>query len=201
METFKRLRRLELETPLDVIQERQKNDYQALMSQVNADIVREVAAGDAIDSSGTAKLQRVVDSWPETQQRVVQQLSLGKGDLEEDQRIVRAYFKCVLARWELDLLQRSTAEKRSAEGVRASTIFAQSKDYFAPLMKHLKKKNTPPDLIPMLGEIVKVFTALRPLPGRPLTTGAHSTCSSASTSRRTTRTSECRSATRPGQSG
>jgi hypothetical protein len=41
------------------------------------------------------------------------------------------------------------------QGTRASTIFRQSEKYIAPLLKHFKAKDTPPELVPMLAQICK----------------------------------------------
>lgn len=57
--------------------------------------------------------------------------------------------------WADDLDSRTPDEKRSGEGTRASTIYRQTQQYIAPLLKHFKAKDTPRELIPLLVEIAK----------------------------------------------
>ena len=47
--TFKRLRKLELEAPLDVNQDRQKNDLMAAMKEVDEDNMQERSGQNAAD--------------------------------------------------------------------------------------------------------------------------------------------------------
>lgn len=147
VETFRRLRKLELEEPLDVVLERQTNDYQRALNEVDDE--------NALEDIGQNKKtsNKLIDrhSWDFIQQRVYTEL--GKGDTNLDQYIIRQFWKYILEMLERDLEGRPADVKRTAEGRDATATFKQTESYLKPLLKHLKKKTTPEEIVPLLTEI------------------------------------------------
>eukprot|EP00039_Didymoeca_costata_P027822 m.19267 g.19267 ORF g.19267 m.19267 type:complete len:364 (+) comp6525_c0_seq1:133-1224(+) len=157
-DTFRRLRKLEHETPLDVILERQKNDFQEMMNEVNARQADEDARGvgaSAPTSSKSAKQEKY--RWPEARRRVREELF--KGTPEDDQRTILYFWKCLQNMWFRQLESRPDDIKRKAEGKRALAQFFQNQSHLKPLFKQLKKRELDADLIPLFGEIVKLVEA------------------------------------------
>lgn len=153
-DTYKRLRKLEQEEPLDVVLERQKNDFQAMMSAVDQKQMDEDARGTKAKESDTKKKY----NWTEASRRVREEL--GKGTTkEEDQKIILYFWKTLQKMWETQLNRRSDAEKRSPEGRRALAVFMQNQQHLQPLFKHLKKRDLPEELIPLFTDIVQCVEA------------------------------------------
>jgi len=151
IDVFRRLRQLELEAPLDAVQDRQRNDFMEARTAVNQDLVKE-ELGDGASAEGKKKKVRRYN-WVEVSEKVATELN--KGDPHRDQRILRQFISCLLQMWGDDLDGRSADEKRTGEGTRASTIYRQTQNYIAPLLKHFKAKDTPPELVPLLAEIAQ----------------------------------------------
>eukprot|EP00035_Acanthoeca_spectabilis_P019245 m.418172 g.418172 ORF g.418172 m.418172 type:complete len:370 (+) comp16834_c0_seq78:417-1526(+) len=149
IDTFRRLRKLEVEAPLDMVRERQRNDFMEARNAVNQDMEKE----DLGDGAGVERKKERRYVWDEVSAKVRDEL--GKGDPHRDQKILRQFIKCLLQMWADDLDGRTPDEKRSGEGTRASTIYRQTQQYIAPLLKHFKAKDTPRELIPLLVEIAK----------------------------------------------
>lgn len=168
VDVFRRLRQLELEAPLDVIQERQRNDMQGALEKVNTDILNADLEGEAQkDAKAKANLNRekYVAAWPEVQRRIKHDIVMGKNYLREtaytqeqvesDQKHIRKFLRSLMALWEMDLNARTAEQKRTGEGLKASTVYTQSVEYMAPLLKHLKNRDLPLEMVPLLGEIVQ----------------------------------------------
>eukprot|EP00037_Helgoeca_nana_P008057 m.72092 g.72092 ORF g.72092 m.72092 type:complete len:365 (-) comp18699_c0_seq1:1821-2915(-) len=149
IDIFRRLRKLELEAPLDSVRDRQRNDFMEARTAVDKDMVKEELGDDA----GAQKKKESRYVWKDVAEKVEKEL--GKGDPHRDQRILRQFLKCLLQMWGDDLDSRSTEDKRAGDGTRASTIFRQTQLYIAPLLKHFKAKDTPRELIPLLVEIAQ----------------------------------------------
>eukprot|EP00041_Stephanoeca_diplocostata_P030500 m.924364 g.924364 ORF g.924364 m.924364 type:complete len:363 (+) comp23768_c0_seq7:284-1372(+) len=151
IDVFRRLRNLEIEAPLDVVRERQRNEYMEAMTAAKEDLDKD-DIGDGVDYMKNKKKEKIYD-WGDVQRKIVEELSTG--DFNRDQKILRQFFKALLQLWQKDLDERAPAKKHSPEGKRASAIYKQSVSYLQPLLKHLKVKDTPPELVPLLAEIAK----------------------------------------------
>jgi len=156
-ETFSRLRKVELEAPLDVDAARQKNDFMAAMNQVEEDNDQH-----RIGEDGQSAAKKLKQKSKYTYNEIVALIKsdLGKGDSDRDQKVLRHYWKCLLVLREQDLEYRSVEEKESPDGKRATATFKQTVDMIKPLLQHFKKRDTNQDMVPMLVEIV-VFMSER----------------------------------------
>lgn len=155
--TFKRLRKLELEAPLDVNQDRQKNDLMAAMKEVDEDNMQERSGQNAADG-GPKQLQKSKYTYPEVIKLMKE--DTGNGDAERDQKVLRHYWKCLLSRWEQDMNARPLEEKETPEGKRFTATFKQTCVMIKPLLTHFKKRDTPVEMVPLLVEIAQ-FCACR----------------------------------------
>jgi hypothetical protein len=129
IDTFLRLRRVEVEQPLDDL-DRQKNDFQQALDDARDDQAAADAGQDGTQKKDAKPLSRY--TWSEVSERVVTQL--GKGDEVKDQKIIRHFWRCILALWDDALEMRDIEEKRSDEGQRARALFKQTEP--VPFFSH-----------------------------------------------------------------
>jgi len=89
-ETFSRLRKVELEAPLDVDAARQKNDFMAAMNQVEEDNDQH-----RIGEDGQSAAKKLKQKSKYTYNEIVALIKsdLGKGDSDRDQKVLRHYWK------------------------------------------------------------------------------------------------------------
>lgn len=150
---FNRLRELELHAPLDVIKDRQRNDLMRAMNEIeNENVNSQVGGRDKETKKKTKTSDQILEKLDEARIQV-QKLPTGSDEL--DQKIIRLYLKSIFATWQNYLeVDRTRDMKWSADGKLASATFRQTEEYIKPLFKHLKKRDMPVELIPLLVEIV-----------------------------------------------
>eukprot|EP00040_Diaphanoeca_grandis_P031364 m.187548 g.187548 ORF g.187548 m.187548 type:complete len:364 (+) comp32310_c0_seq5:307-1398(+) len=151
-DVFDRLRELELHAPLDVIKDRQRNDFMRAMNEIENENVTEQVGGGEKSKSNTLTKAQVMEKLDEARAKVK---LLPTGNDELDQKYIRLFLKGVFGTWNNYLEERNREMKWSSEGKNASATFRQTEEYVKPLFKHLKKRDTPVELIPLLVEIVK----------------------------------------------
>lgn len=163
MDTFKRLRELELHAPLDMIKERQRNDFMDAMNEVEDQNVAEEMGQNAIERQQNNVLQReqARTKLLEIRAKVTNEMHITEtgihttGDESRDQKLIRTFIKCVFLTWSQYLEDRPLEMKRTGDGKNASATFRQTELYMKPLLKHLKNKTLEPDLIELLAEIMR----------------------------------------------
>lgn len=149
LDTFLRLRKIELDQPLDDL-DRQKNDFQQALTNAHDEQANADAGQDGAEKKKAKPIARYV--WDEVSERVLTQL--GKGDDVKDQKVIRHFWRCILALWDEALELRGVEEKRSDAGQQARALFKQTQLYIKPLFQHLKASTTPFELVPHLTAIV-----------------------------------------------
>lgn len=162
IDTFRRLRDLELHAPLDDIKERQRNDYMDAMNAIESENVAEELGQNAIqkreknaamNKANAAKFVDIKEKL-ESEVKVTEAGIYTSGDDGKDQKLIRQFLKSILATWAQYLEDRPLQMKISADGKNASATFRQTELYIKPLLKHLKHKSLEIDLIELLTEIM-----------------------------------------------
>lgn len=71
------------------------------------------------------------------------------------EKIVYKFFRSLIKQWELDLSERSSADKGRVKGRNEVKAQKQCKDHIRPLFRLLKKKEVPPDIMHNLHSMVQ----------------------------------------------
>lgn len=136
VDTLKRLRKLELLDP-DYNPDRQRNDLQAALLNVDEEELRELAE----QGNDVSLLKKSAERETRT---FADMRALFDGvtarDVDQSCRVLRSTLKFLLRMWEQDLGDRPVSLKRSAEGKRGLATFKQNLEYIKPLLKFLKKR-------------------------------------------------------------
>nr|CAG4643853.1 EOG090X03WO [Lepidurus arcticus] len=158
VDSIKRLRKLEILEP--EINRGMRNDFQEAMEQVDEAYVNEVLASHQTDTqkdgkpgaSGDVKVLDDAMSYEEIQALAPQ---LDKGDHDLDVKVIYQLLKLILQLWGQCLNSRPEAEKRSVKGKMASATYGQTQAYVKPLLKKLRNKSMPDDILDSLTTITK----------------------------------------------
>nr|CAG4651722.1 EOG090X03WO [Triops cancriformis] len=158
IDAVKRLRKLEILEP--EINRGMRNDFQEALEQVDEAYVNEVLASHSTDAqkdgrpgaSGDVKVHDDAMSYEEIQALAPQ---LDKGDHDLDVKVIHQLLKLILQLWGQSLNSRPEAEKRSVKGKMGSAIYGQTQAYVKPLLKKLRNKSMPDDILDSLTTITK----------------------------------------------
>ncbi|XP_065178270.1 pre-mRNA-splicing factor 18-like [Sycon ciliatum] len=158
-EACKRLRRIEILTP-DVTKGL-RNDFQAAMDKIEAEEQAELLRHESEQNPTTAEediasaaaMQADDDT---TMENIVEMSKKAHdGDDIHDQAFLLKYLKFILALHARELNDRPKEVKQSPAGRLDSAIHSQTESYLKPLLKLLRKRRTPPDILPSLTLIGK----------------------------------------------
>ncbi|EGD75076.1 hypothetical protein PTSG_06732 [Salpingoeca rosetta] len=141
----RRLRNCEIQS-MDQILERQRNEMQDALHNVDATAVNDILRG---------KTGLQEDTGPKYTWEEMQALGkrLGKESDATDMKLIRRFFKFLLELWGKDLNDRPIEIRQSSQGKRASAIYYTTAQNMKPLFKKLKKKDLPDDILFNLREI------------------------------------------------
>lgn len=154
-DSCRRLRQLEINAP-EVVKGF-RNDFQEAMEEVDQAFLNELLH----DGQGTAdKAKKVEGEWsiPDSTSyesiKVMARL-LGRGNRDIDLNVIRTLLEFLLKMWHDQLHQESTASKGSTKGKIARATFSQTKVYLKPLLRKLKNKSMPEDILDSLVDIAR----------------------------------------------
>ncbi|XP_019871019.1 pre-mRNA-splicing factor 18 [Aethina tumida] len=152
LDTFKRLRKLELLEP--EVNKGFRNDFQEAMEQVDQAYLDELltSADDSkLDNKSKSKQEEVIKSHEEIGEMAKK---MGRGDKEHDMTVIVHFIQLILAKWSEQLQNRSAEEKSGTKGKLAGATHKQTQDYLKPLLRKLKSFTLPEDILESLTEIV-----------------------------------------------
>ncbi|XP_072051542.1 pre-mRNA-splicing factor 18-like [Amphiura filiformis] len=152
-EAFFRLRRIEMLAP--EINKGYRNDFKDAMDKVDQQYLEEMVKAQGEDVPSSAYDIKCQDDGLTLDELIDMSQEMRKGDIAVDSRVTLSYIKFLLKVWADDLNSRPEFEKRSTKGKLQSATYSQTEAYIRPLMKKLKKKGVPPDLLDSLAEIVQ----------------------------------------------
>lgn len=144
-----RLRELEITEP--ELDDRQRNDFQDAMANVDEEYIQELLKKQGQgDDAGPAK-KELRYTWSDM---LSYRDQIGKGDAKIDQRLIRRFLKFLLDLWEIELAARPEEVRRTTEGRTASATLKQTINYIHPLFASLKSKTTEELVLNAVREIV-----------------------------------------------
>ncbi|KAG1654293.1 Pre-mRNA-splicing factor 18 [Nymphon striatum] len=175
LDAFKRLRRLEIIEP--EVNRGFRNDFQEAMEKVDQAYLSEIIKSqqedgkDKTTSANDVKIPESNTTIEEIEVNITLRIviveldilvktiklaeTLGIGDNSQDQKAILAYLKFLLEVWGKYLNSRPNEEKASMIGKVANATFSQTQTYLKPLLRKLKKKLLPEDILIHLVVIVK----------------------------------------------
>jgi len=151
----KRLRQLEISAP--EVNKGFRNDFQEAMEEVDQDYLNEILASDG--QMGT-KDKKAEDDWdlPDTiTYESIQEMAqeLGRGNRDIDLTVIRNLLEFLLKMWHDQLYMTSTQSKASTKSKIARATYTQTNVYLKPLLRKLKNKSIPEDILDSLIDITK----------------------------------------------
>ncbi|XP_058057093.1 pre-mRNA-splicing factor 18 [Anopheles bellator] len=159
-ESCHRLRQLEISAP--EINRGFRNDFQEAMEQVDEAYLNEILTsngqGSGIMGMGKAKNSNedydVDDSvtYESIQQMAVR---LGRSGKDHDCDVIMTLIQFLLKIWNDQLSSVTAAERMATKGKIARATFEQTRLYLRPLLRKLKNKTIPEDILDSLTDITK----------------------------------------------
>lgn len=170
-DAFRRLRNLEIMQP--EVNHGFRNDFQAAMDQVDQQYLNDILASSEViklnkandgdggdDDDGTADgVERieeiVIDDSITYEQIQVLAKKVGRGNKDLDHTVISTLIEFVLKMWHNQVNSYSQHERMSTNVKIARATCAQTKVYMKPLLRKLKSKTLPDDILESLTDIVK----------------------------------------------
>ncbi|PIK45573.1 putative pre-mRNA-splicing factor 18 [Apostichopus japonicus] len=150
-EAFYRLRRIEMLAP--EVNKGLRNDFKDAMDKVDQQYLEEMVKGHGEDENTKAYDIKLHEDG--TTMEELLELSQQVGTEENDNKLVTKFIRFLQTRWAEDLNSRQTDEKRNMKGKLQTATYSQTSAYLEPLVRKLKRKTLPPDLLDSLVQIVK----------------------------------------------
>ncbi|XP_063244257.1 pre-mRNA-splicing factor 18 [Bacillus rossius redtenbacheri] len=152
VDAFKRLRRSEILEP--EINKGLRNDFQEALEKVDQAFLDEILASHTPNGEGhqsnDVKVQDDGITYEEIQKMAA---TLGKGDKDLDMRVITHFIQFLLKMWGNRLNSRPAAEKMAVRGKLACATYTQTQVYLKPLLRKLKTRSLPEDILDSLTEI------------------------------------------------
>ena len=158
-EAGKRLRRIEILTP--DVSKGLRNDFQAAMDKIEAEEQAELLRkeGDRDQRTVEEKIASAAATQTDddTTMDAIMEMAAkaGEGDENHDQAFLLKYLKFILGLRARELNERPKEVKQTSSGRLDSAIHSQTESYLKPLLKLLRKRRAPPDILPSLTAIGK----------------------------------------------
>lgn len=153
-EAFQRLRKLEILEP--EINKGLRNDFQEALERVDQAYLNEILKSQGQDSeTPSAHDVKVTDDKITIDDIKKMSADLGEGDSALDAKVILTFLKFLLQMWGVTLNSRSEAEKVSVRGKLATATYGQTQSYLRPLLRKLKTKSLPEDILESLVTIVQ----------------------------------------------
>nr|CAD7440937.1 unnamed protein product [Timema bartmani]CAD7457135.1 unnamed protein product [Timema tahoe] len=154
VEAFVRLRRSEILEP--EVNKGLRNDFQEALEKVDQAFLDEILATQAQNGEGRSTNDVKVPDDGITYEEIQKMAAeLGKGEKELDMRVITHFIQFLLLMWGNRLNSRTAAEKTAVRGKLACATYTQTQVYLKPLLRKLKTKSLPEDILDSLTEITR----------------------------------------------
>ncbi|KAG4067237.1 hypothetical protein HA402_000228 [Bradysia odoriphaga] len=156
LDAFRRLRHLEITQP--EVNHGFRNDFQEAMDQVDQQYLDEIlASSEEIkqNKSDKANDEIVIDDSVTYDQIQEMAKNLGRNNKDHDHMVISTFLEFILKMWHTQVNSYSQSERMSTNVKIARATCAQTKVYMKPLLRKLKKKTLPEDILDSLTDITK----------------------------------------------
>lgn len=155
-EAFHRLRKCEISEP--EVNRGFRNDFQEAMEQVDAAYLAEILHlnGEDPKKSETKTAEEILEDDSITYEAIQEMaIKLGRNNKEHDMLVITNLLQFILKLWNDQLNSYSPAERTSVKVKIARATYTQTKDYLKPLLRKLKNKSLPEDILDSLTDITR----------------------------------------------
>lgn len=157
VDAFRRLRHLEITQP--EVNHGFRNDFQEAMDQVDQQYLDDILASSEVIKQNNSEKKHdeeiVIDDSITYEQIQEMAKRLGRGNKEHDHVVISTLLEFVLKMWHNQVNSYSQNERMSTNVKIARATCAQTKVYMKPLLRKLKSKTLPEDILDSLTDIVK----------------------------------------------
>lgn len=156
LDAFKRLRQSEISEP--EVNRGFRNDFQEAMDEVDQAYLDEILktgtnTGDGSDKQKSDELLLEEAITYDDIQEMAKRL--GRGNKEHDMMVITTLLQFLLKQWNDQLNSYSQAVKMSTRTKLAKATYTQTRVYLKPLLRKLKNKKIPDDILESLTDIVR----------------------------------------------
>lgn len=155
-DAFKRLRQYEISEP--EVNRGFRNDFQEAMDEVDQAYLDEIlkTGTSSGDGSNKQKSDELLLEEAITYEDILEMAKrLGRGNKEHDMMVITTLLQFLLKQWNDQLNSYSHAKKMSTRVKLAKATYTQTKVYLKPLLRKLKNKKIPDDILESLTDIVR----------------------------------------------
>lgn len=156
LDAFRRLRHLEITQP--EVNHGFRNDFQEAMDQVDQQYLDDIlASSEEIKQNKSDKVsdEIVIDDSVTYDQIQEMAKNLGRNNKDHDHFVISTFLEFILKMWHNQVNSYSQTARMSANVKIARATCAQTKVYMKPLLRKLKKKTLPEDILDSLTDITK----------------------------------------------
>lgn len=156
LDAFRRLRHLEITQP--EVNHGFRNDFQEAMDQVDQQYLDDIlACSEEIKQNNSDKVndEIVIDDSVTYDQIQEMAKNLGRHNKDHDHLVISTLMEFLLKMWHNQVNSYSQTERMSTNVKIARATCAQTKVYMKPLLRKLKKKTLPEDILDSLTDITK----------------------------------------------
>lgn len=155
-DAFRRLRHLEITQP--EINHGFRNDFQQAMDEVDQQYLDDLLTStEGNDAKSSKQIEDEALDESITYDNIQEMAKkLGRGDKEQDHLIIRALLELLLKMWNAQVNSHSL-EKMSTNVKIARATYTQTRVYMKPLLRKLKRKSLPEDILDSLTLIIKML--------------------------------------------
>lgn len=154
-DSCKRLRQLEISAP--EINRGFRNDFQEAMEEVDQAYLQELLHSDGQLETQDKKKEEDYSIDDSVTMETIQEMAfrLGRGNRDHDLHCIHTLLEYLLKLWEDEFEKASSQASRTTKGKIARATFTQTRVYLKPLLRKLKNKTLPEDILDSLTDIVK----------------------------------------------
>lgn len=156
LDAFRRLRQCEISEP--EINRGFRNDFQEAMEEVSQAYLAEILeTGTENTNQSSDKNKHDEFELAEVTYEGIQEMAkkLGRGNRDHDMILITTLLEFLLKMWHDQLNSYSSAERNSTKVKIAKATYTQTKVYLKPLLRKLKNKSLPEDILDSLTDIAK----------------------------------------------
>lgn len=152
-DAFLRLRHLEITQP--EANHGFRNDFQEAMEEVDQQYLSEMLASSTDNKEKTEKQQECDALDDSITYDEIQKMAkrLGRGDKDHDHMVIRALLEFLMKLWNAQLNSQKDYTSTNLKIARAT--YSQTRVYMKPLLRKLKTKSLPEDILDSLTDITK----------------------------------------------
>ncbi|XP_065094892.1 pre-mRNA-splicing factor 18-like [Ochlerotatus camptorhynchus] len=150
-----RLRQLEISAP--EVNRGFRNDFQEAMEQVDEEYLNEIltSSGTGLSKGKSSNEDYAIDDSVTYESIQEMAVRLGRSGKEHDMHVITTLIQFMLKMWNDQLNSGTTAERTATKWKIARATFEQTRLYLKPLLRKLRNKSIPEDILDSLTDITK----------------------------------------------